>query len=63
PEGGGRGGRIIAEGTPEQVAANPASHTGQYLRRVLGNDKDAESIRPARASGSKSTGRRTRKTA
>jgi excinuclease ABC subunit A len=35
PEGGDRGGEIIAEGTPEQVAENPRSYTGQYLRRVL----------------------------
>ncbi len=35
PEGGDAGGRIVAEGTPEQVAAHPASHTGRYLRRVL----------------------------
>jgi excinuclease ABC subunit A len=35
PEGGDRGGEIIAEGTPEQVADNPASYTGQYLLRVL----------------------------
>ena len=35
PEGGDGGGRIIAEGTPEQVAANPASVTGQYLKSVL----------------------------
>ena len=35
PEGGEGGGRIIAEGTPEQVAANPASVTGQYLKTVL----------------------------
>ncbi|NLX13747.1 MAG: excinuclease ABC subunit UvrA [Phycisphaerales bacterium] len=35
PEGGEQGGRIIAEGTPEQVAANPASYTGQYLRPRL----------------------------
>jgi excinuclease ABC subunit A len=35
PEGGDGGGRVVAEGTPEQVAAVPASHTGQYLRRVL----------------------------
>ena len=35
PEGGDGGGRVIAEGTPEEVAANPASHTGQYLRAVL----------------------------
>ncbi len=31
PEGGDRGGQIVAEGTPEQIAANPASHTGRYL--------------------------------
>jgi excinuclease ABC subunit A len=36
PEGGEGGGRIIAEGTPEQVAANPESHTGRYLKTVLG---------------------------
>ena len=35
PEGGDRGGRIIAEGTPEQVAATPGSATGEYLDRVL----------------------------
>jgi excinuclease ABC subunit A len=35
PEGGAAGGRIVAEGTPEQVAAHPASHTGRYLSRVL----------------------------
>ena len=36
PEGGGAGGRIVAEGTPEQVAACTASYTGQYLKTVLG---------------------------
>ena len=35
PEGGDRGGRIIAEGTPEQVAAAAGSATGEYLARVL----------------------------
>jgi excinuclease ABC subunit A len=35
PEGGDGGGRVIAEGTPEEVAANSASHTGQYLKEVL----------------------------
>ena len=35
PEGGDRGGRIIAEGTPEQVAGTPESATGEYLARVL----------------------------
>ena len=35
PEGGSGGGQIIATGTPEQVAANPASFTGQYLKPLL----------------------------
>ena len=35
PEGGDAGGEIVAEGTPEQVAAVSASYTGQFLRRVL----------------------------
>jgi excinuclease ABC subunit A len=35
PEGGEGGGQIIAEGTPEQVAKNKASHTGKYLKPVL----------------------------
>lgn len=35
PEGGSGGGEIIATGTPEQVAANPASHTGHYLKPLL----------------------------
>ncbi|MFL5749802.1 MAG: excinuclease ABC subunit UvrA, partial [Chloroflexota bacterium] len=35
PEGGARGGRIIASGTPEKVAATPGSATGEYLARVL----------------------------
>jgi excinuclease ABC subunit A len=36
PEGGDGGGRIIAQGTPEDLAASGASFTGQYLRNVLG---------------------------
>ncbi|MBD5185026.1 MAG: excinuclease ABC subunit UvrA [Bacteroidales bacterium] len=35
PEGGDAGGQIVAEGTPEQIAANPASHTGRYLAEKL----------------------------
>jgi len=35
PEGGERGGYVIAEGTPEEVAATPGSATGEYLARVL----------------------------
>ncbi len=37
PEGGDAGGRIVAHGTPEQIAATPGSHTGDYLRPMLGN--------------------------
>jgi excinuclease ABC subunit A len=35
PEGGGGGGEVVGVGTPEDIAANPASHTGRYLRRLL----------------------------
>ncbi len=35
PEGGARGGRIVAEGTPEQVAQDPDSATGLYIKEVL----------------------------
>jgi excinuclease ABC subunit A len=35
PEGGDGGGRIVAQGTPEDIAANPASHTGRFLAPLL----------------------------
>ena len=35
PEGGVRGGTVVATGTPEEVAANPKSFTGEYLKKVL----------------------------
>jgi excinuclease ABC subunit A len=35
PEGGAAGGLVVAEGTPEQVALNPASHTGRFLAPLL----------------------------
>ncbi|HSX31431.1 MAG TPA: excinuclease ABC subunit UvrA [Candidatus Saccharimonadales bacterium] len=35
PEGGNAGGRILAEGTPEQIAKVPGSYTGQFLKRML----------------------------
>ncbi|WP_439589446.1 excinuclease ABC subunit UvrA [Hydrogenophaga sp.] len=35
PEGGAGGGTVVAQGTPEDVAANADSHTGHYLRRLL----------------------------
>ena len=35
PEGGDKGGMIVAEGTPEEVARVEASYTGRYLKRIL----------------------------
>jgi excinuclease ABC subunit A len=37
PEGGERGGEIVAEGTPEQIAAAPDSYTGRYLKEYAAN--------------------------
>lgn len=37
PEGGIGGGQIVARGTPEEVANNPKSHTGKYLKKILKN--------------------------
>ncbi|MDH5442599.1 MAG: excinuclease ABC subunit UvrA [Candidatus Nomurabacteria bacterium] len=39
PEGGSGGGKLIAKGTPEQVANSAKSYTGQYLKRMLGKKK------------------------
>jgi excinuclease ABC subunit A len=41
PEGGNGGGHIVAQGTPEAIAASKASHTGHYLGKVLSRDKTA----------------------
>jgi excinuclease ABC subunit A len=53
PEGGDRGGKIVATGTPEQVVRNTQSHTGRFLSRVLNGNGQAK--RP-RNSASKPTG-------
>ena len=42
PEGGDRGGRLVAWGTPEQVAANKKSYTGAYLAKILERDRAYE---------------------
>lgn len=39
PDGGDNGGTIVAQGTPEEVAKNPKSYTGQYLKKMLGDKK------------------------
>ncbi len=45
PEGGDGGGEIVAEGTPEDVAVNPASHTGRFLKPLFA--KIAKPVAPA----------------
>ena len=39
PEGGFRGGEVVAEGTPEDVAKVKTSYTGQYLAEILANNR------------------------
>jgi excinuclease ABC subunit A len=55
PEGGDEGGQVIAVGTPEQVAAEPASYTGRFLARTL--EVKARRGGKAAARGGRSTGR------
>ena len=50
PEGGEQGGKVIATGTPEQVARNGQSHTGQFLTRVLTNGNGQAKRPPSAAS-------------
>ncbi len=40
PEGGDEGGRIIAQGTPDDIAAEPASYTGHHLKPLLGRTSE-----------------------
>ncbi|HEX4635288.1 MAG TPA: excinuclease ABC subunit UvrA [Rhizomicrobium sp.] len=47
PEGGDGGGEIVASGTPEDVAANPRSYTGQYLKPLLKNALKNNQVKPA----------------
>ena len=53
PEGGSGGGEIIAAGTPEEVAKNPRSFTGQHVKPLLERDKQ---LRAAAARGNGSGG-------
>lgn len=50
PEGGDAGGRVVAAGTPEQVARNSQSHTGKFLERVLNSHSDGNHNHRARPS-------------
>ncbi|KZM34898.1 UvrABC system protein A [Oerskovia enterophila] len=53
PEGGSGGGRVIAEGTPDQVAAVAASHTGRFLAEVLPGDPIPVAPLPKKAAAAK----------
>ena len=48
PDGGNRGGRIVAEGTPEEIICVPESYTGQFLRPLLENNHAAVVEKPKR---------------
>ena len=56
PEGGARGGRILAAGTPEDIAANAHSHTGHFLKRLL----DARVAMPATPKPAKKAAKKTK---
>jgi excinuclease ABC subunit A len=64
PEGGDHGGKIIATGTPEQVARNAQSHTGRFLSRVLNGNGQAhpqngQAKRPSNGASKPSSGSAT----
>ena len=49
PEGGDAGGHVVAVGTPEEIAANSVSYTGQYLKQVFDRRRGAKAKRAAQA--------------
>ena len=57
PEGGARGGTIVAEGTPEDVAAVPASHTGRFLAEILGTTRARKRPAKTRSAGQRAVRR------
>ncbi|NEE45339.1 excinuclease ABC subunit A, partial [Streptomyces sp. SID8455] len=60
PEGGNGGGLVVAEGTPEQVASVPASHTGKFLQSILDADRISEAAVPSgRGTARKAAARKT----
>jgi excinuclease ABC subunit A len=64
PEGGEKGGYVIAEGTPEQLAGNPASSTGEFLREPLARagrlPAKSNGAAPGRAKSSRSRSARVK---
>ena len=55
PEGGFRGGTVVAEGTPEFVATVPESHTGRYLAKILDEDAVAAAALPKKRTRKKAS--------
>ncbi len=49
PDGGNKGGTVIAEGTPETIADTPGSHTGYYLKAVLARHREFSAIAKSKA--------------
>jgi excinuclease ABC subunit A len=58
PEGGSGGGMIIAQGTPEQVAATPGSYTGEFLAKLVSPDSSSPSIPSAKKKRAKAPSRK-----
>ena len=64
PEGGSRGGTVIAEGTPEQIAVHPESYTGEFLRPLLaGREVPVGEAQPTLVPEASGNGSRPAKTA
>jgi excinuclease ABC subunit A len=59
PEGGVKGGEIVAEGTPEDVAKNPRSYTGHYLKDVLAKSVAVEAAPVAKAKAKAKTAKQS----
>jgi excinuclease ABC subunit A len=63
PEGGSRGGTVVAEGTPERIAATPGSFTGEFLAPLLDGRAAAQPKRKRAAAASAARGPKARSTA
>jgi excinuclease ABC subunit A len=61
PEGGERGGRIVAQGPPETIVAAEDSHTGRYLAAALGPSRGSSPRKPSSASGLRPAAREPKK--
>ena len=60
PEGGSRGGMVVAEGTPEEVAADPESHTGEFLAPMLRGPRPRPSRKRKRSARREAAGQEDR---